>query len=209
MFKFLSKLNDKLYSKIDVSVERVKIRHENNKGDHRKVFYIKFILSFVTQYVLGLFIIGVFFEVLLNSGLNDQALYSALKKFGSKDFLYVAMGVSAVSLVGGVNKVALSSLVFFAALLLFSIQVINFVPNSLVFNEQHAAVKFAVLASLLTILISMIWIPFNAVVVLFTRISNLNPVIKNDSAQPSHVPIDLAHDLRYSRSRARHFRARR
>lgn len=38
---------------------------------------------------------------------------------------------------------------------------------------------------------------------------NLNPSLKNDSAQPSPAPSDLAHDLRYSRSRARRSRAQR
>lgn len=38
---------------------------------------------------------------------------------------------------------------------------------------------------------------------------NLNPSLKNDPAQPFPAPSDLAHDLRYSRSRARRSRAQR
>lgn len=38
---------------------------------------------------------------------------------------------------------------------------------------------------------------------------NLNLSVKSGSEQPSHAPADLAHDLRYSRSRARRSRGRR
>lgn len=41
------------------------------------------------------------------------------------------------------------------------------------------------------------------------NVINPNPSVKNDSEQPSPAHADLAHDLRYSRSRARRSRAQR
>lgn len=201
--KFLVRLNDQLTLKAIVSYERIKIRYKNSKGDNKRWFFIKLIVVLLSQFFLGLVVIVFYFKVLKSSGLNDEILYAALKKVGAREFLYIAIGVSVVSLVDGVNKVALAVLVILAALLIASIQIVSWVPEDLVFDEQATSIRRTVGFFLLTTMICMIWIPFNAAVVLVTRIANLNPSKKNGSAQPSPAPSDLAHDLRYSRSRAR------
>lgn len=190
--------------------ERSKIRQRNKKGDSKILLSFKVLVALLSQSFLSILFLAYYYSILnQGDGLSDQAVYSALKNIEAKDFIYIAVGVAAVSIVDGVNKVALSVMIFYAALLIILMPVVIWIPEGFDFSAQNETIQTTVTFALITVFVCMFWIPFNAVVVLVTRISNLGHASKNDSAQPSPAPSDLAHDLRYSRSRARRSRAQR
>jgi|GEM_PF-6268337 len=210
MFSLLIKLNDKINSRVRVLSEKAKLKRSSKKEDGHGIFAAKLIVVFLSQYLISIFILAMYFAALnQGDGLSDAAVYSALKSVGAKDFLYVAIGVAAISLVDGVNKVALALLIMYAGVLIVLMQIVMWIPEDLEFSAQHSVIQRTISVSLLTIFVCMFWIPVNAVIVLVSRIANLGHASKNESAQLSHAPSDLAHDLRYSRSRARRSRAQR
>ncbi|BCB61588.1 hypothetical protein HaloA020_22890 [Halomonas sp. A020] len=206
----VNKLIKKFFHGRNIRSERFRIRKRLKKGDSEGLFWFKLGIYFYIQYFFSFLLIALCVGVLDSfEGVNDDVLFEAIREVPVRDFLYIAMGVIAISLVRETNKVPLALLITHSAFLVVFMQIMNWIPDDMATYRDSYLINWIALFSFVSVLVFMICIPMNAMFVLVTRIATLDLAKKNDSAQPSPAPSDLAHDLRYSRSRARRSRAQR